>query len=195
MALVATLYSPVSQAVVYKYVGPGDVIHYTNTPIKSAGYTLVWRSAAFEAKRSKINISGFERNRNKFGELVEETAKNLQLQPALLHAVVRVESLYDPEAKSRAGAVGLMQLMPETAQRYGVANRRNPSQNLYGGARYLKDLLELYQYDLRLALAAYNAGEEAVKRYGYQVPPFPETQQYVEKVLNFYQEYRQGGSS
>ena len=94
------------------------------------------------------------------------------------------ESAYDPQALSRAGAMGLMQLMPGTAQRYGVSNAWDPVQNLDGGARYLRDLLKMFNQDLRLALAGYNAGEGAVQKYGNQIPPYRETQNYVVKVMD-----------
>ena len=103
--------------------------------------------------------------------------------------MVTAESAYDPVAVSSAGAVGLMQLMPGTAERYGVRNRRDPRQNVLGGVRYLRDLLVQFD-DLTLALAAYNAGENAVIRYGNRIPPYPETQNYVRKVLTFYRDYR-----
>jgi soluble lytic murein transglycosylase-like protein len=87
-----------------------------------------------------------------------------------------------------------MQLMPETARRYGVRNRRNPSDNLYGGTRYLRDLLRMFDNNLALALAAYNAGENAVRRYGNRIPPFQETRHYVSKVIEYYHKYRDSNS-
>lgn len=188
LVLVAVLISVPVEAAVYKYEGPDGVIHYTNHPIRTRGYNLLWRSAAFESHTSTIDVASFRRNRKRYTSLITKAAERYKLRPELLHAVVRVESLYDPNAKSKAGAVGLMQLMPETAKRYGVGNRRDPEANVNGGAQYLRDLLERYQYDVRLALAAYNAGESAVSRYGETVPPYPETQNYVRKVLGFYQD-------
>jgi hypothetical protein len=120
------------------------------------------------------------------------TANNVD--PALIRAVISAESGYNPHAVSRAGAVGLMQLMPETASRYNVANARDPEQNIHGGARYLSDLLQMFNNDVRLAVAAYNAGEQAVMKYGNQIPPYRETQEYVPKVLQFYAHYRNGGA-
>ena len=104
-------------------------------------------------------------------------------------AVITIESAYDPNAISRAGAVGLMQLMPATAKRYGVINRHNPVANLSGGTRYLKDLLIRFDSNLELALAGYNAGENAVEKYGNKVPPYDETQQYVRKVMELYSQH------
>jgi len=105
---------------------------------------------------------------------------------ALIRAVISAESAFNPYALSATGAVGLMQLMPETAARYGVKNRMDPSQNILGGARYLGDLLRLFNNNMHLAVAAYNAGEGSVLKYGRKIPPFPETVAYVPKVLAYY---------
>jgi soluble lytic murein transglycosylase-like protein len=117
--------------------------------------------------------------------LIEMVAGQHNLYPELLHAVIRTESAYNPSAVSSAGATGLMQLMPGTAKRYSVKDIWDPVDNLRGGAKYLRDLLDMFGNDLRLALAAYNAGENAVIKYGNRIPPYPETQRYVRKVLQF----------
>ena len=122
--------------------------------------------------------------------VVSTVAAETELEPELLHAVILAESAYDPKAVSSKGAVGLMQLMPATAKRYGVVDRRDPAQNIRGGARYLRDLLALFDQDKKLALAAYNAGENAVIRYGRQSPPFKETRNYVTKVIAFFNKSR-----
>ena len=101
-----------------------------------------------------------------------------------------VESAYDAQARSNKGAIGLMQLMPDTARRYGVRDRQDPAANVDGGARYLRDLLEAFENDVELAVAAYNAGENAVVQYGNQIPPFPETRSYVRKVLGYYERFQ-----
>jgi len=119
-------------------------------------------------------------------DLVEQTASRLQIDPQLVHAIIKVESEYDPKAVSRKGAMGLMQLIPETAQRFGVENPFNPKENIEGGVSYLKHLLGLFRGDLSLSLAAYNAGEGAVQRFG-GIPSFAETRDYVRKVTNIYQ--------
>jgi soluble lytic murein transglycosylase-like protein len=121
--------------------------------------------------------------RERYRELIEANASRYGLSAALLHAVIRAESAYRENALSNAGACGLMQLMPGTATRFGVRNIWDPAENIRGGAAYLRFLLDLFDGDLRLALAGYNAGENAVKKYDYQIPPYRETQEYVRRVL------------
>ncbi len=116
---------------------------------------------------------------------VSRYASRFGLDPSLVHAVIRAESAYDPEAVSVKGAVGLMQLMPETQRDYRVSDPYDPEQNIAAGSAYLKRLLDDFDDTLELALAAYNAGPEAVRRYG-GVPPFPETRRYLERVLSAY---------
>lgn len=118
--------------------------------------------------------------------LLRQVAAEVGVEPALLQAVVQQESGFNPRAVSPAGAAGLMQLMPATATRFGVRDRFDPEQNLRGGARYLAWLLDHFDHDLDLALAAYNAGEGSVRRHGNQVPPFAETQAYVRAVRRRY---------
>jgi soluble lytic murein transglycosylase-like protein len=121
--------------------------------------------------------------------VVAEAAKLTAVDPALLHAVIKVESGYNARAVSRKGAQGLMQLMPDTARRLGVANPFSPRDNVLGGARYLRELLDLFDQNVELAVAAYNAGENAVIRAGYRTPPYSETQHYVPQVLRHFREY------
>ncbi len=179
----------VVQAEIYKYRGPDGSLHFTDRPM-SDSYKLEWRSGKTKSKRGSYSLAKMKANKSKFTPLIEKVAKEQRLHPGLLHAMVRVESAYNPQAVSRRGAQGLMQLMPATASRYGVANSYDPKQNLEGGARYLSDLLREFEYDIKLALAAYNAGENAVKRYGNAIPPFPETINYVDKVLGEYERNR-----
>jgi len=121
-----------------------------------------------------------------FDPLIIDAGRRAGVDAALLHAVVQVESAYNPRALSRAGAAGLMQLMPATARRFGVRDRFDAAQNLHGGAAYLAWLIEHFDGDLELVLAAYNAGEGAVRRHGNRIPPYNETRQYVRKVLARY---------
>ena len=119
---------------------------------------------------------------------VLEAAKEHRLDPALVHAVIAAESNYNPRAMSVKGAIGLMQVMPDTGRRYGVQEKelRQPRQNIRTGTRYLADLIRLFDGDLTLALAGYNAGENIILRSGRQIPPYAETQAYVPRVLRFY---------
>ncbi|MBK1704220.1 lytic transglycosylase domain-containing protein [Halochromatium glycolicum] len=141
---------------------------------------------AIVGRRPTDAVSGsmWER-RLRYESLIQRAADRHGLMPELLHAVIRTESAYKPNALSHAGACGLMQLMPGTAARFRVDDIWDPAENIEGGAAYLRFLLDLFEYDLRLALAGYNAGENAVKRYGNQIPPYPETEDYVRKVLQF----------
>jgi soluble lytic murein transglycosylase-like protein len=126
--------------------------------------------------------------------LVQETAERHRVDPVLVRAVVQAESGWNPGAVSRKGALGLMQLVPETAQRYGAADAFNPAQNLDAGVRYLRSLLERYGGDVNKSLAAYNAGEHAVDRAG-GVPHYRETRHYVQQISNFYFKPGSGRSS
>lgn len=177
-------------AEIYKYKGADGSIHFTDKPMKG-NYRLLWRSG--KKKRNShgnYSLALLRKNKAKLTPLIEDVAKQLHLHPGLLHAVVMVESAYDPRAISKKGARGLMQLMPQTADRYGVNDSYDPQQNLQGGGQYLKDLLQMFEFDIKLALAAYNAGENAVLKYGKQIPPYPETQNYVKKVLHEFERNR-----
>jgi len=176
--------APGAVAEIYRYVDINGTVHLTDRPTHD-GYQLVQLNRK-KALMSRINFRDKEANRKRFSGKIAEVANQYQVPEALLHAVITIESVYDPNAISRAGAVGLMQLMPATARRYGVYNRRNPAANLTGGTRYLKDLLIRFDNDIELALAGYNAGENAVEKYGNQIPPYDETQEYVRKVLKLY---------
>lgn len=178
-------------AAVYRYIDKQGRVYFTDKPEHSGYRKLVqtwkgWREPSFDARQ-------FRANQRRFAPLLAEIAREQSLPDALVHAVVTAESAYDPDALSSAGAVGLMQLMPATARRFGVTNRNNPRDNVTGGTRYLRVLIDLFGNDLRLALAAYNAGENAVIRHGRKVPPYPETQRYVRKVLDYYRKYRDEG--
>jgi soluble lytic murein transglycosylase-like protein len=120
--------------------------------------------------------------------IMAEAATALKLDKALVRAIIQTESAFNVHATSPKGARGLMQLMPETAARYGVRDIFDPEQNIWGGTRYMRDLLEKFNQDLPLAIAAYNAGENAVVRYG-GIPPYPETRNYVQRVMALHQQY------
>ncbi len=181
---------PSAAVEIYKYVDSNGRVHLTDRPPHN-GYQLI-QKAGKKLRMPRINFGDKDANRKRFASKIAEVASRYQVPEALIHAVITIESAYDPNAVSRAGAVGLMQLMPETARRYGVANRRNPSANLTGGTRYLKDLLLRFDRNLELVLAGYNAGENAVEKFGNQIPPFDETQNYVRKVLRLYSQQSAG---
>lgn len=161
-----------------------------------AAYSNIQRSDRNRHRRiatgSPLYVKGLLSGKSHYEPLVEEVARNYQLDAALLHAVISVESRYNYRALSPAGAAGLMQLMPATARRYGVENVLDPEQNLRGGARYLRDLLGMFGSDIRLAVAAYHAGEYAVIKNKNTIPPFQSTIEYVAKVLEMYERYRDG---
>ena len=183
-------------SVAYQYRAPDGSIVFTGEPLELPfqlvkKMTLNWGDVkARKIKKQiiqpkKANVAAKSKNQPKFAGIVDEKAKKYKIIPELLHAVIEAESAYDPDAVSRAGAVGLMQLMPATAERFGVTDRTNPSQSVEGGAHYLRVLLDYFDNDLTLAVASYNAGEGAVVQHGRKIPPYPETQKYVVKVMKF----------
>ena len=178
--------APGANADIYAYTDASGVTHFSNVPT-GPGYTLVLASPLEPAMATQAVARVDWRTRaSTYAGLIDQTAKRLALQPALLRAVIAVESAFDAHAVSRAGAQGLMQLHPATARRYGVGDAFDPEQNVHAGARYLSDLLRRYGNDLELALAAYNAGEDAVDRHGRHIPPYRETRAYVPAVLKLY---------
>jgi soluble lytic murein transglycosylase-like protein len=184
-----SLLSVSAQADIYKYVDKHGRVILTDKP-KHGGYKrLVKTWKGWEEAKVPKNFN-WVKNQKKFDPTIRTVAKTYKLPHTLLHAVITAESSYNPNAISKAGAVGLMQLMPETAKQYGVSNRRDPKQSIYGGTRYLRYLAKLFNNDLTLMLAAYNAGEGAVKKYGNKIPPYKETQNYVKKVIKYYKKYR-----
>ncbi len=174
---------------IYKFVDTKGVIHLTDKP-KHPGYKLIYQNSVnIPSLSSRLDFSSsvpIHKKYSNYRALIEEVASRTHLEPALLHAIIQTESGYNPKAISPKGAVGLMQLMPETAKRFGVTNLTEASSNLYGGAYYLRYLLDLFNNDNELAIAAYNAGENAVKRYGNKIPPYRETKHYVKKVMALY---------
>lgn len=201
IAAAASLAAGPAHADIYGFVDERGITHFSNSPLdhryylfrrerKDAavpGSNLVVTNVPYSQPRRAIQVN--PAHRNEFGSMVSLAAKLHGLDPALLHAVVTVESAYNPKALSRRGAAGLMQLMPATAKRYAVNDIWDPRQNLNGGARYLRDLLALFNNNLSLALAAYNAGEGAVIQHGNRIPPYTETRSYVPQVLQHYKLY------
>jgi len=170
---------------IYRYIDAEGVVHFSDTPYDE-------RYRPLEKRPRELALSRTERPeapvQHVFDALIARTARTYGVDPALVKAVVAAESNFDIEAVSRVGAQGLMQLMPATAAELGVDSPFQPLENLKGGVRYLKRMLDRYG-DVERALAAYNAGPTAVDRHG-GIPPYRETQAYVKRVLNYYRGYQ-----
>lgn len=179
-----------AQANIYAYTAADGSVSLSNVPADNRYKTLVSGNNGTVSRPDSGRLPPSPASKARYEQIVEEVAQAHGLDSALLHAVISVESHYNPRAVSRKGAAGLMQLMPATARRYGVSDSFDPAQNLHGGAKYLRDLLTLFNSDMSLALAAYNAGENAVIRNGNRIPPYPETRNYVPRVLDYYRQYR-----
>ncbi|WP_199864298.1 lytic transglycosylase domain-containing protein [Acidovorax sp. Root267] len=184
---------------VWEFVDGDGVTHIGNVPPSAASRGVIWLNRVPPASAMKgkdrgpsaLQFSGYDDVK----QHLEAAAVAQSLDPAFVIAVAAAESAFNVKAVSRKGALGLMQVMPATAERYGVAARPSsegehaamePKVNAQIGTRYLADLLRMFDGDKELALAAYNAGEGAVIKHGRRIPPYPETQQYVEKVMRFY---------
>jgi hypothetical protein len=169
---------------IYKYVDNEGVLHLTNVPsIPNAKYVLILREKRI-LFQSDIDV-------NKFDHIISNAAKKYKIDPALIKAIIKAESNFNHEAISPVGAQGLMQLMPATAYALQVENVFHPENNIEAGARYLRYLLNTYRGNLKLTLAAYNAGETAVAKYNNNVPPFTETQNYINRVMTYYNEFKE----
>jgi soluble lytic murein transglycosylase-like protein len=182
-----------ADAGIYAFVDAQGEVHLSNVPDDDRYHRLDAPFASIDAKaREAAPRSGSidPGGRRQFGEVITQAAGRYGIDAALLHAVISVESGYNAKAVSKRGAAGLMQLMPGTARRYGVADVFDPADNVRAGAQYLNDLLKLFDNDVRLALAAYNAGENAVLKHGRRIPPYRETIAYVPRVVDFYNRFR-----
>jgi len=181
---------------IYKFVDTDGRIYYTDEPRNNLYKRIIKSLPRIPIPVSVSTLRGdYFKNQNfsganekRFADLIEQTAYKHQVDAKLVHAVIQTESAYNSDAQSPKGAVGLMQLMPDTAKRFGVIDRNNPDQNVDGGIRYLKHLIALFNPKIDLALAAYNAGENAVMRNNNTIPPYPETQNYVKQVLALYRQ-------
>ncbi len=162
---------------VFRFVDDAGTLHFADAPINTRYHFFMRYGTHRESLRP-----------NRFDTLIENTASGYGMDQALIKAIVRVESDFNDRAVSPAGAMGLMQLMPKTASDLGLTDPFDPEENVRGGTRYLRSLLGILNNDLKLALAAYNAGLQRVLQYG-AIPPIQETQRYVEKVLHFYRLY------
>ncbi len=181
-------YSTDASANIYSFKDENGITHFSNLPHLDRRYKLVYRiPVAGQYRPNAWSASGPTAvDISRLVPLINDAARAYGLDPKLVHAVIRAESGYNANAVSSKGAVGLMQLIPATAQRYGVQDSYDPGQNIQGGTRYLRDLLKMFNGNMELAIAGYNAGENAVIRAGHRIPPYPETMAYVPKVLSFY---------
>jgi len=169
---------------IYKYEDAEGVIHLTNVPSDTnVKYTLLMREKRVLFNK-KISV-----DMSKYDHLIAKASKKYNVDSALIKAVIKAESNFNHRAVSPKGAQGLMQLMPKTASSLQVQDSFHPEKNIEGGVRYLRYLLQYFNGSLPLALAAYNAGENAVIRYG-GIPPYPETQTYVQRVLSYLDRYK-----
>lgn len=179
--LVLLLLLPLSaRADIYKYVDANGVVHFTNTPTSSQ-YNLYLKERS----------SGASSGAGSIGAIISRHAATFRLEEALVRAVIKAESGYNPRAVSKKGALGLMQLMPDTARLLKVRDPLDVEENIRGGSRYLRLMLDEFNGNLDLALAAYNAGPNAVRRHG-GIPPYAETRTYVDRVKTYMRNYRQG---
>jgi len=174
---------------IYKYEDKEGVLHFTDAPTDRR-FKVYMRDIKRDRKlRTTFRLSECARDPREFEPIINSCAMKYGVDKSLVKAVIQAESGYNPNALSSKGAAGLMQLMPKTAQDLKVANSFDPSENIRGGVRYLKFLLDTFKGDVPLALAAYNAGLSKVARYG-GIPPYEETRNYVGKVLSYRQAFR-----
>lgn len=171
----------ISDADIYRYEDENGVIHFTDTP-SHKGYKLYLRTGFF-------NVKDYKDYFKKYDSLIYRYSNNYGIDYPLVKAVIRAESGYNPKAVSRKGAMGLMQLMPETASLFDCENPFDPESNIKTGIKYLKYLMDYFNGRMELAVAAYNAGPKNVIKYGYSIPPFSETKGYVKKVMDYYKIY------
>jgi soluble lytic murein transglycosylase-like protein len=193
-ALAASAVAAPAFADIYTFKDERGVVHFTNITPSDKRFRMIRREAnnpapVFASMGSPVYMPD-QATIQRFASMIDAAARTHGVDAALVHAVISAESGYNPAALSKAGARGLMQLMPATAQRYGVQNIMDPQENIHGGVKYLKDLLQMFSGNLELAVAAYNAGENAVIRHGHKIPPYAETVHYVPKVIGFYNKFR-----
>jgi soluble lytic murein transglycosylase-like protein len=179
---------------IYMLKDERGVVHFTNIPSGDKRFKMVRKEEGtppltVAAGMPQYALPSPEMIR-RYTPMIESASRKHGVEVALVHAVITAESGYNAGAISRAGARGIMQLMPDTARRFGVQNIMDPAQNIQGGVKYLRELLTLFNGDKELAVAAYNAGENAVIRHGHRIPPYTETVNYVPKVLGIYRKFQ-----
>jgi hypothetical protein len=172
-----------SHADIYKYISDDGTVYFTNAPMDRNGSVVIKEKKSYQKPNKEYDRVYV--NRERFHDIAEKKARRHNIDPQLVKAVIKAESNWNPNAVSPKGALGLMQLMPSTASIMGVSNPFNPEDNIDGGIKYLKYLLQKFNGNLTLALAAYNAGPKLVDRIK-NIPPIPETITYVRRVINYY---------
>lgn len=180
---------PVAAADIYKYEDDDGVLHFTDAP-SDHRFKIFMRDIKKDQRlRTRFRLSNCVGNPAEFEPIINSCALEFGVDKSLIKAVIHAESGYDPNAVSAKGATGLMQLMPNTARSLKVSNSLDPAENIRGGVRYLRFLLDTFKGDEALALAAYNAGLSRVAQYG-GIPPYAETRNYVAKVLQYRKSYQ-----
>jgi soluble lytic murein transglycosylase-like protein len=178
-----------ADADIYKYEDEDGVLHFTDAPTHR-GFKIFIKDFKKDKKlRTNFRLNGFSKNPDEFDPIINTLSSEYGVDKSLVKAVIQAESGYNPNAVSPKGASGLMQLMPETARDLKVSNTFNPTDNIRGGVRYLRFLLDTFKGDVSLALAAYNAGLAKVSKYG-GIPPYEETRNYVSRVLSYQKSYQ-----
>mgnify|MGYP001482884530 FL=1 len=197
--LLALMLSNKVPADIYVYIDKEGNQHFSQKKenknykplLSSKHYTFPETFKSWKEKNySYSKIPSNKKLQQRYHPLIVQAARKYQLEPAFIHAVITAESSYQRNAVSSAGAKGLMQLMPVTAKRFGINDPFDAKQSIHAGTKYLYNLLKEFKTK-KLALAAYNAGEGTVRRYNKQIPPYPETQRYVSKVMSFYRYYKE----
>lgn len=186
VGMLAALCGGACRADIYEYSDAQGVAHFSNVPVDSRYRLLIASDKPLNTGKYAAKARGWLTKALNYDPLIEAAASANTVNPALIRALIVVESGFNPRALSKRGAVGLMQLLPATARRYGVSDIYDPAQNIRAGTHYLSDLITMYDSNTELALAAYNAGEAAVAKYGGRIPPFKETREYVPSVLKMY---------
>lgn len=174
---------------IYRYEDPDGTLHFTDAPTDNRFKVFMKDIKKDQRLRTAFKLPGYARNPAEFEPIIQSCSREFGVDSSLVKAVIHAESGYNPSAVSSKGAQGLMQLMPKTAQGLKVSDSFNPSDNIRGGVRYLRFLLDTFRGNESLALAAYNCGMSNVAKYG-GIPPFNETKNYVTKVLSYRNNYR-----
>ena len=182
VVIVIMLALPVN-ADIYMYIDPDGVVHFTNVPTSSETDYRLYIKEKRKAHHSRYSEKLYD-------SYIKQAAELNGVAYPLLKAIIKAESDFNPRAVSKKGALGLMQLMPENVKRMNISDPFDPWENINGGARYFREMLDRFEGRLSLSLAAYNAGPTTVERYDFRIPPYRETEDYVEKVLSYYYKYK-----